>query len=633
MQALILAAGMGSRLKDLTANNTKCMVKVNGVTMIERMLRQLDARDLERIVIVTGYEGAKLCTYIQGLAISTPIEYIDNPIYDKTNNIYSLWLAKDKLLEADTLLLESDLIFEDAVLDALLADPRDTLALVDKYESWMDGTVVKIDESDTIVAFVPGKQFRYAELNSYYKTVNLYKFSQEFSRTHYVPFLDAYTQALGTNEYYEQVLRVITLLDDPGIKAKRLDGQKWYEIDDIQDLDIASSIFHPDPAQRKQLFESRYGGYWRYPKMLDYCYLVNPYFPPQRMKDEIRANFDSLLADYPSGMGVNSLLAAKNFGLRPEQIVVGNGAAELIKALMAELPAPYGVVRPTFEEYPNRRSDQPIIFQADNPDFSYTADDLMEFFGRDCIVSGDGDGNGSDYASGRAGNGSAGEIPNGERIKSLIVINPDNPSGNFIPKADVLRLVDWAEEHGITLVLDESFIDFAEGSDNSLLSQEILDAHPHLFIMKSISESYGVAGLRLGILASSDTAAIARLKKDVSIWNINSFAEFYMQIEEKYKKDYAAALKQIKDVRAEFIAELAQIPYLRVLPSQANFVTCEVLPPHTASGLTISCLEHDLIIKDLSNKIGFDGKQYIRLAVRSSEDNQNLLNTLKEFAH
>ena len=603
MQALILAAGMGSRLKDLTANNTKSMVKVNGVTMMERMLRQIDSRPFDRIVIVTGYEGGKLRDYIDGLGIETEIEYVDNPIYNKTNNIYSLWLAKDKLLEADTVLFESDLIFEDAVLDVLLDDPRDTLALVDKYEAWMDGTVIKIDENDTITDFIPGKKFKYADIDSYYKTVNIYKFSQEFSRTHYVPFLDAYTQALGNNEYYEQVLRVITLLDDPGIKAKRLDGQKWYEIDDVQDLDIASSIFHPDPVERKRLFESRYGGYWRYPKMLDYCYLVNPYFPPQRMKDEIRANFDSLLADYPSGMGVNSLLAAKNFGLRREQVVVGNGAAELIKALMEYVPAPYGVIRPTFEEYPNRRTDEPVVFQAENPDFSYTADDLMEFYG---------DGEGS------------------ARVKTLIVINPDNPSGNFIPQADALRLADWAEERGVTLVLDESFIDFAEGLDNSLLSQDVLDAHPHLFIMKSISKSYGVAGLRLGILASSDTDAISQFKKDVSIWNINSFAEFYLQIEEKYKKDYAAALETIKAVRDEFVRDLGEIPYLRVIPSQANFVSCEVLAPQTASALTIACLEHDLIIKDLSHKAGFDGKEYIRLAVRSREDNARLLAVLRE---
>ncbi|WP_347493704.1 phosphocholine cytidylyltransferase family protein [Ruminococcus sp. HUN007] len=205
MQAIILAAGMGKRLKELTQNNTKCMVKVNGVTLIDRMLHQIEEQKVSRIIIVVGYEGQKLIDYISTLGIKTPIEYINNPIYDKTNNIYSLALAKDWLCKEDTLLFESDLIFEDSVLEALVSDPRDTLALVDKYESWMDGTCVKLSDDDSIEAFVPGKKFKFNEIKEYYKTVNLYKFSKHFSETHYVPFLDAYQAALGENEYYEQV--------------------------------------------------------------------------------------------------------------------------------------------------------------------------------------------------------------------------------------------------------------------------------------------------------------------------------------------------------------------------------------------------------------------------------------------
>ena len=313
MQAIILAAGMGKRLKELTQNNTKCMVKVNGVTLIDRMLHQIERQHLSRIVIVVGYEGQKLIDYIGTLDIQTPIVYINNPIYDKTNNIYSLALAKDWLCREDTLLFESDLIFEDSALEALIKDPRDTLALVDKYESWMDGTCVKLAEDDTIEMFVPGKSFKYDEIQDYYKTVNIYKFSQHFSETHYVPFLEAYQKALGLNEYYEQVLRVITMLDIPEIKAKRLNGQCWYEIDDIQDLDIAASMFAPDEEEKVSLLQRRYGGYWRYPHLLDFCYLVNPYFPPQKLMDEMKASFETLLTQYPSGMYVNSLLAAEFF--------------------------------------------------------------------------------------------------------------------------------------------------------------------------------------------------------------------------------------------------------------------------------------------------------------------------------
>lgn len=599
MQAIILAAGMGKRLKELTQNNTKCMVKVNGVSLIDRMLHQIDRYSLDRIVIVVGYEGKKLMDYIGTLDIKTPIVFIENPIYDKTNNIYSLALAKDWLVKDDTLLFESDLIFEDSVLDALVTDPRNTLVLVDKYESWMDGTCVKIGPDDSIEAFVPGKKFKFNEIKEYYKTVNLYKFSKSFSVNKYVPFLEAYQSALGENEYYEQVLRVITMLEDPEIRAKRLSGQKWYEIDDIQDLDIAESLFSPDDDERVKLMQGRYGGYWRYPKLLDFCYLVNPYFPPEKMKDEMRANFDILLTEYPSGMRVNSLLAAKNFGVHQENILVGNGAAELIKSLMGYLDGKTGFIRPTFEEYPNRYdTEDSVYFIPDNKDYSYTADDIMKFF--------------ADKA-----------------IKNLILINPDNPSGNYIKKADLISLIYWAEIKGITIVIDESFADFSDELNNTLIEQELLVKNPHLFVMKSISKSYGVPGLRLGVLASGNEDIIAKMKKDVAIWNINSFGEFYMQIEEKYKKDYAAALVKIRAERARFQDELSRIKGVRVIPSQANFIMVEldegIDPKELLKKILIN---HNILIKELMNKTG--GKNYLRLAVRNTEDNNKLLAAMKE---
>ena len=599
MQAIILAAGMGRRLKDLTQNNTKCMVKVNGVTLIDRMLHQLETHDLSRIVIVVGYERQKLIDYISTLGIKTPIEYVENPIYDKTNNIYSLALAKEHLLEEDTLLFESDLIFEDSVIDVLLDDPRDTLALVDKYESWMDGTCVKLGSDDSIDAFVPGKKFKFQEIKDYYKTVNIYKFSKHFCEKYYVPFLDAYQKALGVNEYYEQVLRVITMLDDPEIRAKKLTGQLWYEIDDIQDLDIASSMFTQDEEEKVSLMSGRYGGYWRYPQLLDFCYLVNPYFPPQKLIDELKASFEKLLTQYPSGMRVNALLAAKNFGVQQPNIVVGNGAAELIKSFMSRISGKVGFVRPTFEEYPNRYcKDGAEIFMPKNRDFSYTASDLMDFF-------------------------------QNKDISTLVVVNPENPSGNYIPKADLLQLIDWAKAKNIRLLVDESFVDFAEEENCTLISQDLLDANPHLYVMKSISKSYGVPGLRLGILLSGDTDTIAWMKKDVSIWNINSFAEFYLQIAEKYQKDYEKALVQIKQERARFQAELSKISGLRIIPSQANYIMAELTGEVTATALTkLLLIKHNLFIKDLTAKI--KGGQYVRLAVRDTEDNNKLIAALKQ---
>lgn len=152
MQAVILAAGMGRRLGKLTSSNTKCMIRVNGTTLIERMLGQLEQLSpaLKRIVLVTGYEGEKLRNYVSSLGVSIPIEYVNNSLYASTNNIYSLFLARDYLLKDDTLLFESDLIFEDAVVETLFRAPYPNLALVAKFESWMDGSVVTLDEENNI---------------------------------------------------------------------------------------------------------------------------------------------------------------------------------------------------------------------------------------------------------------------------------------------------------------------------------------------------------------------------------------------------------------------------------------------------------------------------------------------------
>lgn len=606
MQAIILAAGMGKRLGNLTQNNTKCMVKVNGVTLIERLLHQLEKvrcpRALSRIVIVTGYEGQKLKEYVSTLAISVPIEYVDNPIYASTNNIYSLYLAKDYLLEQDTLLFESDLIFEDGVIDRIVQNPYPSLALVDKFESWMDGTVVTLDEEYNIKRFISGSKFSYEETEHYYKTVNIYKFSRDFSRTHYVPFLAAYSKALGNNEYYEQVLRVIALLDKPEIKALRLNGEAWYEIDDVQDLDIAESMFCK-PEEKLRKMEGRYGGYWRYPRILDFCYLVNPYFPNSRLMSELKANFDKLVRDYPSGMKVNSLLAGKYFGIKQDYVCVGNGAAELIKGLMESLEGKLGVILPTFEEYPNRLpKDRLVCYETAEQDFSYTADQLMEYFAE-------------------------------KDISTLLVVNPDNPSGNFISKADVLRLCVWSRNKGIRLIIDESFVDFSEGTpSNTLLSNEILESYTHLIVVKSISKSYGVPGLRLGIMASADREFISWLKKDVAIWNINSLGEFYMQIFGKYEKSYQHACVQFMNERKRFMKELSAVPFLRVLPSQANYFLCEVLPPYTSRSLTELLLEkNDILIKDCSGKNAMKGRNFIRIAVRDMTDNNALVAAMKQL--
>lgn len=350
-------------------------------------------------------------------------------------------------------------------------------------------------------------------------------------------------------------------------------------------------------------YYSRYGGYWRFPDMLDYCYLVNPYFAQSGILDEMQDFFKTLVSQYPSGMGVNSLLASECWGINPEYIIPGNGAAELIKALMENLEGKVGVVRPTFEEYPNRLlADQVVAFIPGNSEFRYSENDLMEFF-------------------------------DANPVQTLLLINPDNPSGNFIPIGGIRRLAEWTGKKGITFILDESFVDFSVGfEDNTCLDNDFLEANPHMLVMKSISKSYGVPGLRLGILCSSNTGLIARIKKQVSIWNINSFAEYFMQIFPKYRNGYKEACNLFIQERNHFESELKDIPFIHVMPSQANYFFLEVLPPFKPTQICADLLEkYKILCSACLAKKGIDKDRYMRIAVRNHEDNMRFIVALKEL--
>jgi histidinol-phosphate/aromatic aminotransferase/cobyric acid decarboxylase-like protein len=332
--------------------------------------------------------------------------------------------------------------------------------------------------------------------------------------------------------------------------------------------------------------------------MLDFCYLVNPYFPNQRMRDELSASFNRLLTEYPSGQRVNSLLAAKDFGVKQDYMVVGNGAAELIKVLFEQVLGKVGIVRPTFEEYPNRMMpEQVVAYETVAPDFSYTADDLMAYF-------------------------------EDKKIWSLVLINPDNPTGNYIPYADCLRLAEWCQQRNIIFILDESFIDFST-EHPTFIKNEILEQYSNLVVIKSISKSYGVPGLRLGILATSNAMLMANLRRSVSIWNINSFAEFFLQILGKYERPYQQAMDNFRSERTRFVSELQGINYLRIVQSEANYLLCEVLPPHTPRELAIQLLKkYNILIKDCTSKCH---APYIRIAVRDTKDNNRLIAALKKL--
>jgi histidinol-phosphate/aromatic aminotransferase/cobyric acid decarboxylase-like protein/choline kinase len=595
MQAIILAAGMGKRLGKYTNDNTKCMVKVNNKPLIEHAIDSLLAADIARIVIVVGYKASGLTDFVSQKYPGLDVVYVLNPVYDTTNNIYSLWLAREYLKADDTILLESDVIFDKSMIAEIVARPEKDLAVVSKFEHWMDGTVTLLNDDETIVNVIDKKHFRWDDISEYYKTVNIYKFSARFASQYYLPFMEAYLNSFGTNQYYEQVLNILAYLENTGLKGMRVSGRRWYEIDDLNDLHIAELIFGAK-GSRRELMLARYGGYWRFPGQLDYCYLVNPYFPTPRMWEELKSAFKEVTSQYPSGMAVQSHLAAKIFNVGAETIAVGNGAAELIASLFRCSEGKVGVVDPCFNEYPARVGEERgVRFDSSQIDFNYSPQDLV---------------------AGWAG-----------KVDWAVLVNPDNPSGHFLNEADVHIFVEECERAGIRPIVDESFVDFASGEQRfTLFNETYLDRHPGLVVIRSISKSYGVPGLRLGVLASADIALISRIKKDVAIWNINSPGEFFLQIFDKYKRDYVLACNRIADERTRLTLALAAIPGVYVYPSQANYLLCRLDGAVTARELAECLFEREaILIKDLTGKRGFDSGRFFRIAIRTKDENDRLL--------
>ncbi len=596
----MLAAGMGKRLAKYTQNNTKCMVPVAGKKLIDRAIESLKIAGINRFVIVIGYKGENLKKYIlENHKGEMEFVFIENKDYATTNNIYSFYLAKDELIKDDTILMESDVIYEPDLIKKMVEYKHQNIAAVAKYESWMDGTVVEADDEHNITSFIEKKDMDNSKLDRYYKTVNIYKFSVPFTRDVYLPFLEAYMKAYGMNSYYETTLKVLCMLKDFPVKAFYMRDIDWYEIDDAQDLSIANALFTKG-IEKYNVITSTFGGFWRYTKVKDFCYLVNPYFPQKRLVEKMQNEFPILLTQYPSGENVQNMNAERLFGVDDKHILVGNGAAELINALGHVARGTIAVNLPAFNEYV-RCFKNCVIREIDNSKIDYKMDvKTIENAIKEC-----------DYTA---------------------VINPDNPSGFMLDKEQVLLLAEAAQKYNHKLIVDESFVDFADKKRRfTLLDDEFINKYPNVIVIKSISKSYGVPGLRLGLLATSDVALIKALRDDMQIWNINSFAEYYLQIYQLFSKDYDKACDAIVDERNRVIKELRTLKSIRVYDSEANYILVD-LKENNSIELAAKLLdEKHILIKDLSTKNYFHKKNFVRLAIRNETDNNLLIEAMKEF--
>lgn len=553
MQALILAAGMGKRLKELTADNAKCMVRVGDETLIGRALKILDRKRLNRIIVVLGYEGEKLREYIQQLGLKTKLEFIDNPVYATTNNIYSFWLAKEFLQQDDTVLLESDLIFEEGVIDVLLQDKRTSLALVDKRESWMDGTCVTVDASDRILKFVPGKELDLTGEEQYYKTVNIYKFGRKFLLDVYIPFLEAYMSAMGQNVYYETVLGLIIQLKNCELEAKRLEGQVWYEIDDVQDLHIAESLFLPDVEKRYHLIIDRKGGNWRYPKLIDYASPHNSYYPTKGLLDEIKSVCTEMITTAPSRIGKIRELLGKYYGIKESYVRVV-GSISTIENILKTSGIPYTV--------------------------------LTDSFG----------------------------------IRNI-----------FRTSFQIELALEEAGKQGSIVLVDETTLEavLSEKMD-TFLNNELLEKYRDILIVyKDWGRTYCVPGLSVSMAVGAGEK-IEQLLDQAETDRISSFAEFYLQIAEKYKGEFQNAILLMAQDCEAFAQKLTKISYIKKCHRLADYIVCELDEVINCKELLLYLFQNNLLVSDVSDVVG-DGMHYIGLAVRTEAENQYLLSKLLEY--
>lgn len=598
MQALVLADMKQPGLKSLSENNPTCMISICGFLIIEKMLKQLDEdRSISRIVLVVGDHKKELIDFVLQMKLNTEVVFVENDLYQESGTLYSVFRAREYLSMEDTIIMNSQLIMEKCLLEKALKKNKNNIVFVDSYKDWMTGEFASISQDGNIFSF--DKKI-VEKLDGAYKVLGICKFNVDFIRKYYIPAMEMMISVLGTRLTYIAPLSAIVISDAVKIKAEYAGGASWREINTIEDVNQSEVIFSEDEKTMIDRMLGSWGGYWRYPDYLDYFYLVTPYYPPSELINELKNNFCTLLEQYPSGMRVNANLAASAFGVSVKNIIIGNGAAELIKSVMSCVKGKTGFIRPTFEEYPNRYDQMEAInYVVESDEFSYSADDVIGYF-EDTDIS------------------------------NLVLVNPDNPSGNYIAKKDILRMASWAQKRNVKMIVDESFVDFSDEPNSSLIDQDIINQYTNLYIIKSISKSYGVPGLRLGILVSGDVNLIEWMKKDVSIWNINSFAEYYMQISGKYRNEYDRSLDKFRKERKRFESKLRKINGVRVIPSQANYFMVELLNGLDAEELKNKMLiEKKVFIKTLGKKIK-GRKQYLRIAIRNEKDNDSFIERLTE---
>lgn len=351
-------------------------------------------------------------------------------------------------------------------------------------------------------------------------------------------------------------------------------------------------------SEKYEFVSGQHGGYYRH-NFVDHAYLYNLYFPPEDIFTHLKEQIHDIVLNYPMAQDALAELIGKIIDQPAERIVVGNGAAELIKIVSAHISGKLIIPVPSFNEYANAApSGQVVEFPLEFPSFQLDVDK----FAAEAL-----------------------------RVKAdiAVVVTPNNPTSMLIPKSDLVRLARKLEAHGCILIIDESFLDFAENPEQISLEKEI-ENYPNMVIFKSMSKAYGICGLRIGYMLTANSKFAESVRNGIHIWNINGFAEEFLRLLPKYKQRFIESCKQVRIDRDNLYKKLCDIKGMTVFKPDANFIFCR-LPDDVQSAPEITkklFIEHNMYIKDCVGKTQPDSDRYLRIASRTEAENCKLVDAL-----
>lgn len=588
MNAIILAAGYGRRMRPLTDHAHKTLIEVGGETVLARIVAAVLAQGITAITLVTGYRADDLRSHLATRFPGHAFHWVHNAAYATTNNIVSLHLAMEALpAGTDVLIIESDLLFDPAILARLLANPQPNVALVDRHRPGLDGTVVTV-EAGVVTGIIPphlqGARFDFSDK---FKTLNIYKFGAEFCDRSFRRLLEFYVRAVSDNCYYELILGIIIYMQSGRIHAEIVGEEPWEEIDDPNDLDVARFVF--EPAGRRARLDAAHGGLWNYP-VTDFHYLANVYFPSAAVRSELRNTLDQAITSYGSSQAILDTKLAYFLCCPAGRVVLLNGLAQIYPFLRERFAGRSALLpAPTFGEYARAF-----------PEAQTYADSV-----------------GVDFADVEA-RAAACEV--------VVFVNPNNPTGTWVETGRILAFA--RANRAKTVIVDESFVDFARGPS----MQSALEAEPlaNVVLLKSLGKCLGAPGLRLGYVYTADAALLGAVRASLPVWNTHSLAEVFLEVILKHRGEIERGFRQTRADRDALAEALATHPAVaQSWPSEGNFILARLTVPAERLGALLDALldRHGLYLKDVSAKLNPPGA-WVRIAVRSPEDNARLLAAL-----